>query len=184
MIGLSLSLFFFAGAIAWSLTEYGLHRGYGHRKTRLRFSKEHLAHHKNTDSFAPTSHKVQAAVAVSVVLAPVATCLLGWIGGAAFTVGFVLAYVSYELIHRRMHTHAPGSAYTRLMWRHHFHHHLADPSSNHGVTTPVWDVVFGTYQPVQRVRVPQRKAMGWLCDGSGVVKSRFEEEYVVVAVAR
>jgi sterol desaturase/sphingolipid hydroxylase (fatty acid hydroxylase superfamily) len=35
---------------------------------------------------------------------------------------------------------------------------------NHGVTSPIWDVVFGTYQAPGVIVVPERLAMRWLLD--------------------
>ena len=53
--------------------------------------------------------------------------------------------------------------------------------ANQGVTTPVWDLVFGTYERVERpVRVPRRLAMVWLLDEHGDVRPEYALDYVVV----
>jgi sterol desaturase/sphingolipid hydroxylase (fatty acid hydroxylase superfamily) len=71
----------------------------------------------------------------------------------------------YEWLHRREHTHAGWGAYGRWARRHHFHHHFVDGRTNHGVTSPIWDVVFRTYQqPATTIAVPRKLVMSWLVD--------------------
>jgi hypothetical protein len=53
--------------------------------------------------------------------------------------------------------------------------------ANHGVTTPVWDLVFGTYERVDgAVAVPRRLAMRWLCDEHGEVRPEYAGDYRLV----
>jgi sterol desaturase/sphingolipid hydroxylase (fatty acid hydroxylase superfamily) len=81
-----------------------------------------------------------------------------------FAVGFVGMYVAYEVVHRRLHTHRGVGAVGRYLRRHHFHHHFGNPRLNHGVTSPIWDVVFGTFQAPGVITVPEKLAMDWLVD--------------------
>jgi sterol desaturase/sphingolipid hydroxylase (fatty acid hydroxylase superfamily) len=73
-------------------------------------------------------------------------------------------YLAYEWVHRRAHTHRGVGAYGRFLRRHHFHHHFGNPRVNHGVTSPVWDVVLGTFETPERIRVPEKLCMRWLVD--------------------
>lgn len=156
------------GALCWTLTEYVLHRFNGHEmKGRTRFSREHLAHHTRPDTFAPTAYKLLTAGIVLVPMLAVTSVLLDALG-VAFTVGFGLAYLGYEALHRRIHTHAPLNRYGAWARRHHFHHHFNAPHHNHGVTSDLWDRVFGTLAPVEEVRVPRRHAPHWMLDESGL----------------
>lgn len=51
---------------------------------------------------------------------------------------------------------------------------------NHGVTSPIWDIVFGTYVEPEQIRVPEKLAMEWLCDPqSGDVHTSFAHDYVL-----
>ena len=54
----------------------------------------------------------------------------------------------------------------RCQVQHHLHHHFRNPKANHGVTSPVWDHVFRTADPVEVVRVPRKLAPFWLTDDS------------------
>ena len=56
---------------------------------------------------------------------------------------------------------------------------------NHGVTSPVWDLVFGTYVRVDGpIRVPRRMAMVWLVDDDGTVRPEYAADYAVVGGRR
>ena len=170
----------FFGALSWTLTEYLMHRFNGHEmKGRTRFSREHLAHHAQPDTFAPTVYKIAAAVAVIAPMWLVLRTVAGSIG-VAFTLGFGLAYLGYEWLHRRLHTHAPLNRYGAWARRQHFHHHFNAPHHNHGVTTDLWDRVFGTLAPVESVRIPRRHAPAWMLDETGLsLRSDFTRAYLL-----
>ena len=152
------------GAVGWTLTEYCVHRWSGHRFTNNFFGKEHVAHHSRGNYFAASWKKAVSAAAVVVLLIGPAVWVAGpWVG-SAFVVGFVGMYLAYEVLHRLEHVHAGIGAYGRWARRHHFYHHFHDPSMNHGVTSPVWDLVFRTYVKPGEIQVPEKLQMGWLCD--------------------
>jgi hypothetical protein len=53
------------------------------------------------------------------------------------------------------------------------------------VTTPLWDVVFGTLERPQRTRVPQKLQMRWLVDPeSGQVRAAHQAHYELVGGKR
>ncbi len=51
---------------------------------------------------------------------------------------------------------------------------------NHGVTSPFWDHVFGTFVAVDVVRVPRRLAMRWLIDDDGAVLPEYADRYEII----
>lgn len=184
------------GAVAWSASEYAIHRFLGHGPKRsepkgllgrlsprglaYEFNREHLAHHSDPTYFAPTSHKVAAAgIAISSVTAALAP-FVGLRGAGAFALGFTAAYGSYELLHRRIHTHPATGPYGRWARRHHLAHHYRTPRENHGVTSDVWDRVFRTRLPVEQLRVPRRSAPVWMTDARGALHSELAEDYRLV----
>jgi dihydroceramide fatty acyl 2-hydroxylase len=155
-----------SGVVTWTLLEYLLHRFLGHDKRTQPnfFSREHTRHHGEGDYFAPTWKKGIVAVAATGIVAPLAMLLGGVAVGSAYTVGLIGMYLLYEWVHRRTHVHPGIGAYGRFLRRHHLSHHFTNPKKNHGVTTPIWDFVFGTFEPSERIRVPRRLAMVWLVD--------------------
>lgn len=154
------------GALSWSLLEYVIHRWLGH-DARLRpnpFAKEHVRHHSQGDYFAPTHKKAIAALLALLAVAGPAVALAGVVLGAAYALGLVGFYVLYEVLHRREHTRVGFGPYGRWARRHHFWHHFGNASKNHGVTSPLWDWVFGTYEEPGVIVVPERLKMPWLVD--------------------
>jgi sterol desaturase/sphingolipid hydroxylase (fatty acid hydroxylase superfamily) len=169
-------LSFVAGAFGWTLTEYTLHRFVFHNpRAKASLAVEHRKHHRIEGYFTPASEKAVAAVVVIGGL--VATGFLLGAPGFAFALGFTLAYLGYELLHRRLHVAPPPNRIGRALRRHHLHHHFRNPSSNHGVTTTLWDHVFRTYEPSPQVAIPRPRAPGWLLDGEGRPDPRWADEY-------
>lgn len=154
------------GATTWTFLEYVIHRWMGHdrRFRKSPFGVEHIRHHAEGDYFAPTWKKVVFAAVVAAVLCVPAIALVGAPVGGAYIAGLMTCYGVYELLHRRNHTHAASGPYGRWRRRHHFHHHFVDGRTNHGVTTPLWDHLFGTYQRPEVIEVPRRLVMRWLLD--------------------
>jgi sterol desaturase/sphingolipid hydroxylase (fatty acid hydroxylase superfamily) len=156
-----------AGVLTWTFLEYVIHRWMGHdrRFRRTPFGLEHVRHHIEGDYFAPTWKKLLLASGLTVVLSVFASWLVGATTGVAYVLGLMSFYGVYEVLHRREHTHAGIGRYGRWARRHHFHHHFVDGRTNHGVTSPLWDVVFGTYRKVEGIiAVPPQLCMRWLRD--------------------
>lgn len=117
------------------------------------------------------------AAAVTAVVFPVLAIVGSLEIAIAATVGLNAAYFAYEVIHRRAHTHGPTNAYGVWLRRNHFAHHFSSPNQNFGVTSPVWDIVFGTHKSVESLRVPKRWAMSWLTDETGAVRPELSGSY-------
>ena len=161
---MTLAFSVFLGALSWTLLEYLIHRFLGHWHTKNPFGAEHTAHHSRGNYFAPWYKKLGATALFSAFLFPISYLFAGS-AGVAYTLGLIAFYGYYEALHFSEHKRAGLGAYGRWARRHHFYHHFHNPRVNHGVTTPLWDLVFGTYVAVQEpIRVPQKLQMAWLCD--------------------
>ncbi len=188
---------FVLGGAAWTASEYVIHRFVGHGPKRTpkesvlerltpsglaaEFNREHLAHHTDPSYFAPTTRKLAAAAAVIPTMGAALTPFVGPRRAISFALGFGAVYGAYEVMHRRIHTHAPRGSYGRWMRRHHLYHHHRTPRANHGVTTPIWDRVFGTQSELEQVRVPRKTAPVWMVDpATGEVKSEYAADYELV----
>ena len=170
------------GAAGWTGLEYGLHRFAMHElRGRGLASVEHLKHHADVTYFSPASKKAASAVATTAIVLPVAAAIAGRRRACEFTAGLIGMYYAYEVAHRRPHTHAPRARYSRWTRRNHMHHHFGAPMRNFGVTTPIWDRLFGSYDDPGVVSVPRRMAPTWLLDESGAVRSELAADYVVKA---
>ncbi len=171
------------GALGWTFTEYMLHRFLGHdAHAKNTFSKEHLAHHADVSYFAPTYKKVASMGAAGAAALPLLFLMLGPVG-LSFGVGFFVMYIAYEVVHRRLHSAPSRNRYGRWARRHHLHHHYRRPKMHHGVTSPLWDFVFGTLDVPEVVRVPRRNALPWMTDANGELRAEFSNDYVLVGRA-
>jgi len=170
--------YFVLGVAAWTLIEYGMHHWNGHlMKGKTHFSREHLRHHVKANYFSPMADKVKLALFVIGSITLVGAVLTSLSVSLPFALGVGVGYSVYEYVHWSLHMTAPNSWYARWARRHHFSHHFTDARFNHGVTTPVWDIVFRTYRSPQVIRVPRKLAMGWLLDENGDLAEQFASDY-------
>lgn len=177
------------GALLWTLTEYVLHRFFGHLKLRYlvrsRFYKEHSKHHLVRDYFAGPRDKLLTVLVTAPKIMLASSWMAGVAIGGAFTFGFVVMYFTYELVHYRMHIKAPPHAYASKMRAHHFYHHYVDETMNHGVTTPLWDLVFGTYRKPATIVLSEKFKQRWFLTGAdGIYRDNWGQVYQVAQATR
>ncbi len=175
-----------AGTFAWTLGEYVIHRFVMHELRGAGLpSREHLVHHADPENNPgrPLLSWIGIALVGLVLFVPAGLVLVGGPLGLAPYAGWLAGYGAYERIHDRAHTHAPRNAYGRWVRRHHFHHHHGHPMANHGVTTPLWDKVFGTLEVAGEIRVPRRHAMPWLVGADGTVRAAHRASYRLIGPA-
>lgn len=184
-LALALPLAVAVGWLLWTLGEYLLHRFAMHElRGKGMMSREHLLHHVRADwRLAYTN--VLSWVGIGLVGGAVWLPLTWWLTGSALlglavAVGWAVGYFFYEYQHAQAHLRGPAGTYSHWLRLHHFHHHFGHPMSNHGVSVPWWDRVFGTLERPDRVRVPRRLAMGWLLDEDGELRAEFADDYVLV----
>lgn len=171
-----------AGAVAWTFSEYAFHRWFHVGRFGTFARRTHLAHHARRDYLVNSVSLLTWGSVLLVGLAALPLLLWSLVPGPvalAFGAAWAAAYFVYEWIHAADHLRPPRNAYGRWTRRSHFHHHFEAPLRNFGVTSPVWDLVFGTYDPVDRVAVPGRLAPVWLLDDQDGLKAEFADSYVV-----
>lgn len=184
------------GGLAWTASEYAIHRFVGHGPKRTlkaslvekmtpgglaaEFNAEHLAHHANPRYFAPTPRKIRAAAVGIPLVGAALTPILGPRRAVSFALGFGAVYGGYEVLHRWIHVRPPTTRYGRWARRHHLLHHHKTPRLNHGVTSPLWDVLTSSHVPAEKVKVPRHVAPDWMVDQRGDVRAEFAEDYEIV----
>ena len=128
-----------AGVALLSLVEYLVHRHLFHGQGRL--AAAHAQHHEH-----PEREQIDAASYWLPLLPPfpVAWALSLATGdaaaGACFAAGMCVGYVRFRYVHRRLHEHQERSP--ALAAFHQGHHD--DEACHFGVTTRLWDRLFGT----------------------------------------
>ena len=61
-----------------------------------------------------------------------------------FFPGFILGYLLYASIHYAIHAWNPPFKWMKPLWRNHHLHHYKDEHKGFGVSSTIWDHVFGT----------------------------------------
>jgi dihydroceramide fatty acyl 2-hydroxylase len=145
------------GVLLWSISEYWLHRTLFHWipdtwwGPKLHFFLHGVHHQWHKDPYRlvmpPAISLVLGTIFFSMITA-VAFALsfagvpMGWeIGTFA---GFILGYVTYDCTHYYVHHFRPTSSYMKKLRAHHMNHHHNTPERKFGVSSMVWDRVFGT----------------------------------------
>jgi sterol desaturase/sphingolipid hydroxylase (fatty acid hydroxylase superfamily) len=137
-------LFVFAlGIVAWTLVEYFLHRVLFHHAPIL--SIIHERHHDEPRELIGTPAWLSALVGLFAVAGP-AWAIVGLGLDTAAMGGLVTGYLGYVFVHYASHHWQPrrGSYLYQARLRHARHHHMSH-AGNFGVTTSLWDRVFGTF---------------------------------------
>ena len=118
---------FVGGVVTLTLAEYAVHRFVLHGLAPI----EHRLHHANPDG------------AVLTIFWQIWICfaLVYLIAGGAFIAGALVAYAWYLFVHHCAH-HGPDKLPLPLLKHHQSHHRFAN--RNYGVSTTLWDYVFGT----------------------------------------
>jgi sterol desaturase/sphingolipid hydroxylase (fatty acid hydroxylase superfamily) len=151
-------LFISCGILSWMLIEYALHRFVFHYRARSLLGKKllyaaHLSHHENPRA----TSRLFSGLVISL---PIATAylLLAWLAtgsvraAAYLFTGLVAGYCCYEWLHFQAHHRRPRLRLFRYLRRYHLLHHHQTPEQRFGVTSPLFDVLLGTFRPVRSYR--------------------------------
>ncbi len=145
----SLILCIVLGYLAWTLTEYSVHRFLfhldlpGETGARIHFLIHGIHHDHPNDSSR------------LVMPLPMSIPLIGltWVGASLtfggplkypLMAGYLLGIVIYDEIHYHLHCRRPGTRIGVWLRKIHMLHHFRHLESHFGVSAPYWDYLFGT----------------------------------------
>ena len=171
------------GAAIWTLIEYVMHRFVFHQRMLGRLiAREHIRHHSKVDYFVRWTMKVAFALPLLLTIMTISSLIVGVRLGTSVPIGVLVGYGYYEALHRLIHVREPWGAYGRWARRHHLLHHFGRSDMNHGVTSPLWDIVFGTHAERQVVRIPKQhvRKFPWLIEGDRAtvaIATTFSDDY-------
>jgi len=78
--------------------------------------------------------------------------IFGATPGVIFLGGVAAGFAGYEFVHYRIHFSQPACAVEERLRARHLAHHFKEPDAIFGVTSRLWDVVFGTEPAADRMR--------------------------------
>ncbi len=134
---------FVIGVIFFTFLEYAVHAWLFHENHPLKvFIEGHAHHHQNPFSYDAMPFFMSAVIAT--IFAWLLHFIMPTADSLAIVGGMTLGYFNYGIMHHIMHRREFASKYWRYMQEFHFVHHKK-PKLNHGITTDIWDRIFGTY---------------------------------------
>ena len=144
------TLFLF-GFLSWTLMEYLLHRFFMHfvndNKVVQRFHYMiHGVHHHYPKDEGRLFMPPLPGYIINTVLFGVFYLLMGPLAFVFFP-GMQAGYLCYVFTHYAIHRYKRPKAWYGYIWDHHNTHHFRHPDKAFGVSSPVWDFIFGTMPP-------------------------------------
>ncbi len=128
------------GLFAWTLIEYAIHGPLSHGwKTFV--SPLHWTHHRSPRNVFTSP---LAAAPVAALLFAIGHAVAGPLAAGVFVAAVLGGFIRYERAHWRIHFQTPRNPRERSRRSHHLAHHFENPRAYWGVTTRIWDRVFGT----------------------------------------
>lgn len=142
------------GLFLWTAAEYLLHRFVFHFRPRNEWQKRwsflaHGVHHlqpqQKTRLVMPPVVSIPLALLFYALFYLVFDVVAGvpqWI--APTFSGFILGYLTYDMLHYATHHIPMRRGVMKALKQHHMRHHYKSPNKHFGVSSPLWDRVFGT----------------------------------------
>ena len=144
------AVLFVIGLFSWTLLEYILHRFVFHwqprsRRLRDRIEVLHVRHHESPRDLDRLFVRPIYSIPISALVFSGVYVALGDVFSASIAMaGLWTGFLYYEFVHYQVHCTYSTVAFLTFQRSRHYHHHFMDPSICFGVTTPLWDWVFGT----------------------------------------
>lgn len=145
---------FVLGLISFTWVEYNMHRHIFHMKTfsamraKLQYTI-HGVHHE----FPKDKDRLAMPPILSVTIATVLLLVFRVILGDfvfSFLPGFLVGYAYYLSVHYMVHAFQPPKNFLKVLWINHSMHHYRDGESIFGVSSPLWDYIYGTMKDKKR----------------------------------
>ncbi|MBS1558554.1 MAG: sterol desaturase family protein [Bacteroidetes bacterium] len=152
---LTLSMFLL-GLIAFTWVEYIVHRYLFHmdthteKRTKIQYTM-HGVHHEYPKDKSRLAMPPLLSISLSTLL------LLGFrliLGDLVFSFlpGFLVGYALYLAVHYMVHAYPPPKNFLKILWINHSIHHYKDGEVVFGVSSPLWDYVYGTMTKQKKSR--------------------------------
>lgn len=145
---------FVLGVLVFTWVEYMVHRHVFHMRTytdlraRLQYTM-HGVHHEFPKDKDRLAMPPLLSVTIATVLLLVFKVFLGDMV-FSFLPGFLVGYAAYLGIHYMVHAYQPPKNVFKFLWINHSVHHYKDGEVVFGVSSPLWDYIYGTMREKKR----------------------------------
>ena len=136
------------GLLAFTLTEYLVHRYVFHMGTYTKLGKKiqytiHGMHHEYPKDKTRLAMPPIASVTLATALLLIFRLVMGNLV-FSFLPGFLLGYAGYLFVHYIIHAYQSPKNVFKILWIHHSIHHFKKNERAFGVSSPLWDYIFRT----------------------------------------
>src|SRR5690606_2837844 len=139
---------FLTGMFTWTLTEYILHRWVFHHHPTTPLGKRiNYVMHGNHHEYPRDKERLFMPPVPSLILASfffLSFYLIMGMAAVCLFPGFMLGYLIYGSMHYAIHAWNPPFKWMKGLWRNHHLHHYKHTDMGFGVSSTLWDKVFGT----------------------------------------
>jgi sterol desaturase/sphingolipid hydroxylase (fatty acid hydroxylase superfamily) len=159
---------FLIGMFSWTFVEYIMHRFLFHmspnteRGKRISYVMHGNHHHYPRDRQRLFMPPVPSLTLASIIF--LLTYLSMGIYAFMFFPGFVLGYLMYGTMHYAIHAWNPPFKWMKPLWRNHHLHHYKNDHQGFGVSTTIWDRVFGTMFDLKKEKEDKEKVRELMFD--------------------
>ena len=138
-----------AGIFVWTFIEYVLHKYIFHFDAKSEFGKKiHFIFHGVHHDYPSDSRRLVMPPSVSIPLAALFYFIFMYLVGGVYVLpffsGFIIGYLFYDLTHYAIHHFNMHNKFWLEIKNHHMLHHYHDQDKGYGVSSPLWDLVFGS----------------------------------------
>lgn len=152
-----LSVLFLGGILLWTLTEYFLHRWFFHFRPRnehlrMLFFLTHGYHHYFPHDRMRLVAPPLMFTTLGIVFSTLYRIIFGPVIWAPVFSGVIAGYLAYDSIHFYSHHAHPKNPIGKFLRAYHLRHHFEDSEVRYGISSPLWDFVFGTFRGLGKGR--------------------------------
>ena len=152
---------FCGGMIFWSFFEYLMHRFVFHWAAESERARKFVyVMHGNHHHFPRDRERLFMPPVPSIILATGLFFLFRLALGNTifmFFPGFLLGYLLYGSMHYAIHAWNPPFKWMKPLWRNHHLHHYRDDHRGFGVSSTLWDLIFGTMFDLKKEKEDKEK---------------------------
>ena len=158
---LNIFLLFLSGVFFWSFFEYLMHRFAFHYIAESDRAKRLIyVLHGNHHEYPRDKERLFMPAVPSLIISSCIFMLMYTIIGAnsfSFFPGFILGYLLYGTMHYAIHAWNPPFKWMKGLWRNHHLHHYKQQQRGFGVSSTLWDHIFGTTFDLKKEKEDKEK---------------------------
>lgn len=157
---------FFLGVFFWSFFEYLAHRFLFHYIAESdRAKKIVYIMHGNHHEYPRDKQRLFMPPVPSIILSSLIFSVMFFISKSiglniyvfSFFPGFMFGYLMYGTMHYAIHAWNPPFKWMKPLWRNHHLHHYKNEHHGFGVSSTLWDHVFGTMFDLKKEKEDKEK---------------------------